>query len=238
MIAEDSILRRLPPGIDPRQILFLDGIRHAGQMAALAHARLIRILTEISDSHNMIENSINSYYLAFLDAWSIVDILDRFRSLLRLFPVSENHQHSNNYEQFMNRTEPIRSLRNVADHLAQRVDYIISQKGTALGELSWINMSSPSDRGCHVFTIIPGTLTSAIARELPNPAGRIIRTPIDHIQLAAGAHLANLSEDFQDMENIVKAIEKGVAESIRSLGLESQHAGADICIKIEFKFPD
>ena len=86
MISRDSILRRLPPELDRKQALFLDGIRHAGEIAGLAYPRLQATLTTIAVEQLEPERADPLFTSAFLDAWSLVDVIDRFRALWLLLP--------------------------------------------------------------------------------------------------------------------------------------------------------
>ena len=50
IIRTDSVLRQLPVGLDRKQALFLDGIRHAAEIMSLAYSRLTTTLTRIAQS--------------------------------------------------------------------------------------------------------------------------------------------------------------------------------------------
>ena len=120
MISRESILRRLSPNMDRRQALFLDGIRHTGEIAGLAHRRLTQTLTQIATTDPQDEEADLLYTAAFLDAWALVDVIDRFRTLWRLLPHASHAQPAPGAPTFAELSQSIRDLRNVADHLGSR----------------------------------------------------------------------------------------------------------------------
>jgi hypothetical protein len=173
MISRDSVLRHLPASLDRRQALFLDGIRHAGEIAGLAYQRLRDTLTQIALNEHELAAADHLYTSAFLDAWALVDVIDRFRALWTLLPIDAPSEPPPGTKKFAELAQPIRDLRNVADHLAQRADYVVARDGSALGVLGWFTATDVVKRQGVVCTIVPGTL---LQRSTPvlNPAGRTI----------------------------------------------------------------
>jgi hypothetical protein len=141
MLGPDSPLLQLPPQIDRKQAVFFDGIRYAAEIMTLAYSRLQRTLTEISSLALQEQTASHLYTPAYLDAWVIVDSIDRIRSLLKHMPGKKAPPRESGVQTFRERTESIRLLRNVADHIHQRVDYVVSRKGTALGTLGWFTLT-------------------------------------------------------------------------------------------------
>ena len=75
-----------------------------------------------------------------MDAWALVDSVDRFRMLwimLLEFPFSESGESSQ--KNFETITQPIRNLRNVTDHLAQRAEYVAAAGNPVLGLLTGLS---------------------------------------------------------------------------------------------------
>ena len=158
MLARDSILRRLPAELNPKQALFLDGIRHAVEIADLAHKRLRETLTHIAtvDPNDLDLQTCTTH--AFLDAWAMVDAIDRFRMLWQQLPNATPAELPPGAEPFKEVSQPFRHLRNVADHLSQRADFVVSKGGAALGTLTWftgIDLTPPRGWMC---TLRPGTI--------------------------------------------------------------------------------
>jgi hypothetical protein len=159
MISENSILRRLPPGIEPKQMVFLDGIRHSAEIAGIAYSRLEAILTWlVSNSKDRAHPNSQAYIAAFMDAWALVDSVDRFRMLWKMlpgFPFSESGESSQTH--FEEITQPIRNLRNVTDHLAQRADYVASAGNPVLGLLTWVTYPEGAPNHGYTCVLAPGT---------------------------------------------------------------------------------
>jgi hypothetical protein len=122
-VRADTPLKRLPRELDPKQALFLDGIRHATELAEMAYARLVDRLTDLALAGKSDDNPL-ALTEPYLYAWAVVDSVDRLRGLLRLMPGLAEGPDAGPWGQLRAETEVIRDLRNVSDHLAQRVDYV------------------------------------------------------------------------------------------------------------------
>ena len=207
MISKDSILRRLPPTLDRKQALYFDGIRHCGEIASLAYSRLKETLTEISLKEQEPESSGALFTSAFLDAWSLVDVIDRFRAIWISLPNSQPAPPSKGAPSFAEIAKPIRDLRNVADHMAQRADYVIAHKGTALGVLSWFTILKLEPLEGVICTIVLGTMQPGSA-PVVNPAGKQIEIPTGLVHLSAGEFTANLSDTLPEMETRIHELER------------------------------
>ena len=231
MITDTSILKRLPAQLDRKQILIFDGIRHAAEIVSFAYSRLQHTLTKIAvtDDHTTAASEFTS---AFLDAWSLVDAIDRFRSLWLLVPSADSNPHPNNEPSFQQISQPVRDLRNVADHLAQRSDYIVACRGTALGVLSWYTAIRQDGREGFICTISPGTQLTG-SHQIVNPAGRTGEYPTSLIELAAGEHRACLSEVLPHMETRVRQLETSLEHDLARLGLSGEQAGTDLLIRMQ-----
>ena len=230
MISRDSVLRHLPGELNRKQALYIDGIRHAAEIVGFAHERLQRTLTTLAleDCEGTIADNLNTS--AFLDAWAIVDAVDRFRTLWQLIPHTEAPLGRRSFAEI---ATPIRKLRNVADHLAQRVDYVVAHNGSALGVLSWLTVLSEEPLEVLSCNIVPGTLQSTTTRVI-KPMGKTIETPSDHITLAAGEYEACLSEVLPEIESRIRELERSISNELTALGLDGTHAGADLILKVKF----
>ncbi|MBL6986874.1 MAG: hypothetical protein ISR72_07525 [Methylobacter sp.] len=194
LLGRDSALKRIPVNINPKQAIFLDGIRHAVEIMDVAYSRLRDALTNLAltpPTSNELPD-ISSHI--FLDAWAFVDAVDRFRMLYMQMPGIKFGAKKDGIPTLQEATQEFRNLRNVADHLAQRADLVVSRNGAALGELSWLTgiQLQPEVIAWHC-TLRPGTLRSAP----PIPTNSIVSTldwPTDSIRLSAGGYEGNLSE--------------------------------------------
>lgn len=194
LLGRDSVLRRIPVNIVPKQALFLDGIRHAVEIMDVAYVRLRDALTQLAlhppDPQEIPELSAH----VFLDAWSFVDAVDRFRMLYTQMPGIKLGAAKVAIPPLLKVTKEFRDLRNVADHLAQRADLVVSRNGAALGELTWLTgfQLQPEVIAWHC-TLRPGTLRSVPPMQT-DPIVSTLDWPTGPIQLSAGGYKGNLSE--------------------------------------------
>lgn len=238
MIGQNSILRRIPPNLDPKQALFLDGIRHAAEFVEFAHRRLVETLTQLALTEQSGPDRRTMYTSAFLDAWSIVDAVDRFRALWSLLPGSMPAAKSPDTKTFADLSNSIRELRNVADHLATKADKVVARKGSALGWLSWFTILSADADGVKglICTLMPGTLGRKLQGMMVNPAGRKVDTPsTGMIELSAGQHKANLSDIIPEMALRISALEAELEAKFSAPEFLPLQA-ADILLKVNIDF--
>lgn len=86
LLGRDSSLRRIPVNVTPKQAVFLDGIRHAIEVMDVGFGRLRIGLTQTAlDPPDAADLSIIGAGL-FLDAWAVVDAIDRFRQFYLVGP--------------------------------------------------------------------------------------------------------------------------------------------------------
>lgn len=101
----------------------MDGIRHAVEIIELAYIRLSETLTSAALNPPSSSELPKLLATALLDAWSIVDAIDRFRMLCLQIPgISFPYQQERKLTPLEEVAKPFRDLRIVADHLAQRSD--------------------------------------------------------------------------------------------------------------------
>lgn len=230
MLSKHSILKRLPDGINQKQLVFLDGIRHAAEITWLAHTRLEETLTWLVDNQSEEGPNPDAYTAAFMDAWAMVDAIDRFRSLWKMIPGFQAIANNSNSPSFYQLSESVRNVRNVSDHLAQRAEYIAASGNPVMGLLTWVTY--PCDARDEIYTCVlaPGT-RKKIGWTLVNPAGmEFISTAAQRtgmIHLAAGEHQAHLSALLPEMQLRVRQLEIAVESAIREGGIEGKQAGAD-----------
>lgn len=234
MVSSTSILRRLPPQLDRKQALFFDGIRHAVEIAQFAYKRLDETLTVIALQQHPGEVEPESFTSAFLDAWAFVDAVDRFRCLWNLMPGLRLLAPPPDDPMFRRLKEPIRDLRNVADHLAQRADYVVACGGTALGVLTWCTVTDTEGNSGYSCALLPGTLISATTK-LVNPADRSFGpSPTGRIHLEAGEYRACLSNILSELELRIAEIETQLEVQLGAVGLKGQQAGSDCFVALKF----
>lgn len=155
LVANDSPLRKLPLNLSKKQFLVFDGIRYAAQMAAIAYTRLLKTLVEITrkfhDQNTPISPDITC---ALLDAWAIVDAVNRMRDLL----CSGGHgiKLDTFHELFRRNTEVTDSLRNNIQHIDQEINNLARSSGQLWGYITWA-IPSPAEVQPGWYCIVPGS---------------------------------------------------------------------------------
>jgi hypothetical protein len=115
VVSEQSALRKTPSSLSRVQVLLLDGIRYAAEMADIAYERLRSALLKITDMRPN-EATTRDIARAMLDAWSIVDSVNRFRDLIREGGFPRDVW----YNRLMRGTSAVDNLRNEVQHLVAR----------------------------------------------------------------------------------------------------------------------
>jgi hypothetical protein len=204
VIANDSPLVRLPSNTDSRQRFFVDGVRHAAEIADLAYHRLEATLSALAVSGDHEDARESTHYTeAFLDAWAFVDAVDRFRALVLLLPglAGDRNQHK---EYIRDAFQETRNLRNVADHIAERADYYVAHNAAALGTLSWITrVDGASAVSC---AIRPGAIPASARLNMVTPA-EPLPSGSSSIRLEVGKHRVCLTDAHQFLTAHVRGLE-------------------------------
>ncbi|HNZ65584.1 MAG TPA: hypothetical protein PKJ10_07085 [Smithella sp.] len=227
MLNEDSILRKVPIAINPKQALFIDGIRHAIEIIDLAYGRLKDILTQTALSPPNSAELPKISVQAFLDAWAMVDAIDRFRMLYLQMPGISFSPPKEGVLTLHEVLEPFRNIRNVADHLAQRADFVVSRDGAALGTLSWLTGFKIKPITAWYCTLRPGTI-----RKQPEfrkePLTSTLDWPTDRITLLAGGYEGNLSSVRSHIELRLRHLEEQLKNAFNRLDLHNSPAASDV----------
>ena len=164
-------------------------------MARTTYSRLHHAVTQYSQtiSQNRNKSMSDIQKLILLDAWSLVDIINRLRVLVRKTPGLKQNAF---VESFLRATENLEELRNFVQHLDGEVVSVAETGWPIWGSLSWVWVSPEMQEKGTVATmvIVPGRLAKSGGHPLVNPAGKEIRLPVDHISLSAAGTMVNLSE--------------------------------------------
>jgi hypothetical protein len=228
LIPLDSPLRHLPVGLSHNQLVTFDGLRHAAEIAGLAHERLKGVLAQLA--HGADEAQLTT--AAYLDAWAIVDSVHRFHALLLLVPTDGSATAEEYRARFSAKTESLRLARNVADHLATRIAYVLAHKGASLGTLTWIVSTAPGS--ALMCSLVPGS-TRSTRHNMPNPGGQHVEAPVGFIHLAAGEHITNLSSVMVGMSDCVARLTTSVESVVNANGVTERH-GSDLIIRMAITF--
>jgi hypothetical protein len=240
MLSENSVLRRIPVVIEPKTAMFIDGIRHAIEIIDFAYARLSTTLTELALRPATSADLRLMSTTAFLDAWVIVDSVDRFRMLYQKFPGISFGPPTPGVMTLEEVCEPIRMLRNVADHIAQRAEFIVAKgDGAALGVLTWITGMRDSPFDAYLCMLRPGTLR-AVPEVGAAPLAATFKWPTSRICLSGGGYEVNLSEIRPHIKRRVKHLEGQIEQELVRLNITDAPIANDVLIKkpVTFQFPD
>lgn len=215
LVANESPLKNLPSILDKRQALLFDGLAHAVDIVGIAYSRLRSTLHEIGEVGRAEPEPTATVYL---DSWSCIDAIDRFRSLLKgykgggIIPKDDPA-----FEAFLTSTETVRKLRNVTDHVAARLDQLVSQNASVMGEISWISPGEGTK--WHTWYIRPGVFQDQLRFNLLLPhAGAQIETPAGFIHLTAGGLEVNLSAAVHSLYIVVAHIEARLQQRYKAMG--------------------
>lgn len=238
MLSQNSILKRLPPGFEARQVVLLDGIRHAAEISWLAFTRLDAALTWLVDAAADDSYRSEVTIAAYMDAWSLVDAIDRFRALWAIVP-REEAEKQNASPSFAELSQPVRNIRNVSDHLAQRIDYVAAKGSPVMGLLTWITFPQNTNAECYSCALAAGT-TKKANWQLVNPAGLKIQLGpsqrTGEIYLAAGEHRAGLSHLIPEMQLRIQQLEEALELTAQKHGLAGKQAGGDYFLAMKGAF--
>lgn len=231
MFRPESPFLNLPSNLDPKQALFLDGIRIAAQMTEIAHNRLINNLFALASIKQVrIDNAnLNSIEVSsFLDAWAIIDAINRIRDLQHQMPGLKKRQ---GFKNFMKRTALVADLRNVVQHLNNEIPNLAEAGLPVWGALSWFALTdSIQKKGCSCI-LLAGRLCSG---EFPmvNPAGKTFYSIVDHITLNCKNIEVSISDSVRLVEEMIHSMEESLGQSLTG----HPGAGADVLVVTEVQF--
>jgi hypothetical protein len=226
-LKDDSILRKLPAVIDPKQMLFFDGIRHCAEICDFSYCRLKDVLTSIA---NDAEYPRELTTAAFVDAWSIVDAMHRFKSLWKLQPNATLTPPLAPAQSIDQEFSDVVKVRNVADHLAQQADRIVKKNGNALGELSWVTVNSTDPFSGLSCVLLPGTAKNGKHSWHVPQKGDVIEVPTGKVRIRAGTNQADLSVAMVCLARRIENLESALASAFS--GIVDQKANdLDIVIR-------
>jgi len=224
ILTANSKLRRLPSLADPRQALYLDGIRYAVEMFDVAYERLANELLRCSKQKS-VETSFPSI---FLDAWSAVDSLHRLREIVGQTPHFKKTFPS--LVVFMKSTAQVEDMRHFAQHLRRELDALASTKRPVHGVLVWIEVVDFQAGRFRSHAMASGRVVEGSLSKFALPMGRLFRWSIDHIELHVRDGLEfSLSEGREEIAKLVAAIES----SIPNEWADAPRLGADLHVALD-----
>jgi hypothetical protein len=208
MFTQDSPFLNIPHDVDPKQALFLDGMRHAVQIVDLSYKRLCQALTDLTVDQTLEKNNAKFAHI-FLDAWAFVDAVDRFRNLWGLQPNAKNLPQKFSRTTLNIQLQNMRNIRNVSDHVAQRVDHIQSLNSSISGEIKWLTEISQAPSQIKSCFIRPGILRDSVSMKLSIDVESLFFTNgSGSVFVKAGKYEANLSLAYQFIRSIIESEEQ------------------------------
>lgn len=138
---------------------------------------------------------------------------------------------------FDEETKVIRELRNLTDHLPQRIEGVLASNMPAIGRLSWVTViSTESALFC---ALDPGTVRSTKkAITLPDVGGRSVVLPTSAVLLSAGSTKAWLDEASLAVHKLVAALESYLEKLVSENNLSGVEAGRNFLAVGEISFPE
>lgn len=188
MLDTQSCLRHIPPHVEARDKVILDGLRYSLEIADAAHRRLRETLWQISSGKD--DDPVDEYVGAVADAWSIVDSLNRLQTLCKSRSPYLGGDFCTKYAESVS---PVVKLRNAVQHLHARFDKLVADKEPVWGVLSWmICVGNPPSR-FSLCAFAPGALRTGDVQMTDIPK-RQFRQPVDAITLTADKTPISLSD--------------------------------------------
>jgi hypothetical protein len=219
-IPEDSPLRKPPETFSRPQVLILDGIRYAAEMADIAYVRLFNQLQAISSS--TAEPSVRDIATAMLDAWSIIDSAHRFRDMVGQLPGLPNSLWK---RLLRDRTEDAAELRDSVQHQLGEIDGLIANGQQLWGYLSWAEVRGKTYTG-------KWNMMAAGSVYVGNEYSFVwppIAAPFGHVRLNAFGRRVYLGTTVRALFEAVTQLTNEIIDGdIRPIGQPANRRGADI----------
>ena len=213
MFSNESAFLNIPQELDSRQALYIDGLRHAAQIADLSYRRLCSGLSQhvLSYCNKEIPGEFTHLYL---DAWAFIDATDRFRCLWKMQPNTDSIPSQYAPAAVQEKLEGIRQLRNVSAHIAQKIDQIVSLKSSVLGSLSWVTVVSQTPLVVKTCFIRPGVMPATVSDQLAMPSGCVnFINDSGWVTMNAGKHKVLLSDAYTVLIEIVNYADRALASA-------------------------
>jgi hypothetical protein len=183
-IVDTAALRSLPTELSRRQILILDGIRYAAEIADIAYERLERTLQGIAADYMVEIPPPRGIATALLDAWTIVDSAHRYGDLVHRTPGIPNAPWK---RLLRDRIAAAGELRNAVQHQLEEVGRLEAEHGQIWGYLSWAECVDGVHTG-NWYVASPGTIFRGAKWELVGAPNRMDGLPPGKIRLIAFQH--------------------------------------------------
>lgn len=226
----DSPFRRLPQRMPRKQVLFHDGLRLSAEMADQAYTQLIELLRDFCQSDQASERVGAVTVLALTHAYAVIDAIHRFRRLLNHTP---GLKHSTDYKLFQRQTASVEALRNIVQHLYEKLDDVAEQGFSALGTITFIEGSERGEPICHVLQ--PGsfyqgqTTVGPMVKTERIYSGSYAAGEVTAVKISTSGTVVDLGAMIEALRRYVKAMNAGLEAAIASM---PERMGSDTHMKI------
>lgn len=222
MLSADSPFLNIPVALDRKQAVFLDGMGHAAQIVELSYTRLCQALTNIANGCTGTSASAE-YTHVFLDAWALIDAVDRFRCLWEMQPNASSIPDQFSAVAVREQLQEIRDVRNVSAHIAQKIDQIVSLNSSVLGAISWVSVLSADPIKVKTYFIRPGIMLGTIKEQFAMPSGEVdFNQGSGCISVTVGKHKASLSLAYKIICSVIAFAEANLNFAFREYSLHQR----------------
>ena len=231
LLDENSPLLRLPSTLPASQLSFLDGIRLTAEMYHLSYTRLLVQLESVSSQIGISGEVKFDTACIFLDAWSMVDSLNRFRTLVAQLPGLKQKQPT--VRLFMDETLGVEALRNIVQHLRQELHSMTVAGMPVLGSLHWLYIAEKRPLRIRSCLMIAGRVQTG-RYQILDPAGKEFSEAVGYVTLRCKSSELSLAKCYGVCRRLLKDIERWIENSVGN----SAAIGGDFFSATDFEFPD
>lgn len=203
-VRKDSPLKSPPLPISERQIMFLDGIRHGADMAAIALDRLWLKLCAIDQAEESTSADIAE---AALDAWSIIDAAHRVADLIANLPGLPNAPWRRMFADRMREALP---FRDEWQHQVGEAARVVAERGQMWGALAWAQHDGSKPTG-HWFLAVIGSDLKDSSWIYAGPVNPIPRVDSRRIRLLHCNRSIYLNRLVHDIFDALGSLERDIA---------------------------
>jgi hypothetical protein len=233
LISIESPLRSIPVALERRQALFLEGLRISFEMVDLAHTRLQNTLLDLATLPTGDAGALQQGLVAaLLDAWSVVDSVNRLRGLVQHIPGIKRRNQVPCIHNFFTETECVIAFRNTVQHLETTIGSAATAKDWSVwGSLSWC-VPHPETSTIQSCMFASGMMRPG-ERPIINPLQKQIRLPVGLITLTQDNHSVVISDLVFSVEKLAKGTEAAFADSFNAEHCLGERYGADSVVVVD-----
>jgi hypothetical protein len=227
MIAENSILRRLPTALNREQRFQLEALVYSADAVMFAMETIWRITIAAGAAADRI--SASDRMAVLMSAWSVVDHVHVARELLKRMITGD---YGAELSAFAATAATATKMRNVMDHLHTNIPNLARAKGGGppiFGSLAYL-YAGPDDfelvegvpRLLEVKSILmaTGALVAGVSAPILNPGGRCITFPVSNFELTSPGGTLSLSDAAAQMADAMALVEENCAKGVHAVAAQ------------------